>query len=57
MEEMGVNPAGADVVIRMSQKMVEMQNKIELLESEIEQLRRSGDNADTDNNRGQDDTG
>jgi len=57
MEEMGVNPAGADVVIRMSQKMVEMQNKIELLEFEIERLRRSGDNADTSENRGHDDTG
>ena len=52
MDDMGVNPAGADVVIRMSQKMVEMQNKIEQLESEIERLHQSKKDADTGSKKG-----
>ena len=47
MDDMGVNPAGAEVVIRMSQKMAKMQNRIKQLESEIERLRQSEDSADT----------
>ncbi len=47
MDDMGLNPAGAEVVIRMSQKMVEMQNKIEQLESEIERLHQSEGGAGT----------
>ena len=47
MADLGVNPAGADVVIRMSQKMMEMQNKIKQLESEIESIHQAEDDADT----------
>ena len=41
MCDLGVNPAGAEVVIRMAKKMSEMQQQIQELTSEIEQLRES----------------
>ena len=37
--DLGVNPSGVEVVIRMAKKMAEMQRRIEELESESEQLR------------------
>jgi MerR family transcriptional regulator/heat shock protein HspR len=39
MGDLGVNPAGVEVVIRMAQKMAEMQKQIEELTSELEQLK------------------
>ncbi len=39
MNDMGVNPAGAEVVIHMAKKMSEMQDEINDLTSELEVLR------------------
>jgi len=41
MDHLGLNLAGAEVVIRMAEKMGEMQKRIEDMESELEQLRGS----------------
>ena len=38
MEDLGVNLAGAEVILRMAQRMSELQHRIEELESEISQL-------------------
>ena len=40
MDDLGVNLAGAEVILRMAQRMNEMQNHIEKLESELGRLRR-----------------
>ena len=37
--DLGVNPSGVEVVIRMARKMAEMQRRIEELESHSERLR------------------
>jgi MerR family transcriptional regulator/heat shock protein HspR len=42
MSDLGVNPAGAEVVIRMAQKITEMQQVINNLTSELEQVKESG---------------
>jgi len=39
MDDMGVNLAGVEVVLRMAQHMTELQRRVEELESEIERLR------------------
>jgi len=39
MCDLGINLAGAEVVIRMAEKMTEMQKQIQEMESEIEQLK------------------
>ena len=39
MDDLGINLAGAEVLLRMSQRMSEMQSYITELESEIRQLR------------------
>jgi MerR family transcriptional regulator/heat shock protein HspR len=39
VNDLGVNPAGAEVVIRMARMMSEMQSKIESLTQEVENLR------------------
>jgi MerR family transcriptional regulator/heat shock protein HspR len=39
MSDLGVNPAGAEVVIRMAQKITEMQQVINNLTSELEQVK------------------
>lgn len=57
MADLGVNPAGVEVVIRMSQKMMEMQNKITQLESEIERHHQAKDGVDTDIQKDKNDTG
>ena len=36
MEELGVNLAGIDVIIRMTQRMSELQSRIEKLETELQ---------------------
>ena len=39
MSDLGVNPAGAEVVIRMAQKMAQMQQMINELMTELQQLK------------------
>jgi len=39
IDDLGVNLAGAEVIIRMSQQTRELQKRIEELESEIERVR------------------
>ena len=39
MEDLGINLAGAEVILRMAQRMTELQNHVEGLESEIKRLR------------------
>ncbi len=40
VEDMGVNLAGVEVILRLMQRMNELQNELEKLESEIEELGR-----------------
>jgi MerR family transcriptional regulator/heat shock protein HspR len=40
VEDMGVNLAGVEVILRLMQRMNEMQNEMEKLESEVKRLRR-----------------
>jgi MerR family transcriptional regulator/heat shock protein HspR len=40
MEDLGINLAGIEVIMRMSQRLAELQNEVERLESEIKKLRR-----------------
>jgi len=40
VEDMGVNLAGVEVVLRMMERMNELQNELERLEAEIKRLRR-----------------
>ena len=42
MSDLGVNPAGVEVVIRMVEKMAEMQQQINELTSELEQVKQTG---------------
>jgi MerR family transcriptional regulator/heat shock protein HspR len=39
MSDLGVNPAGAEVVVHMAKQMAEMQKQIEELMAEVEHLR------------------
>ena len=39
MEDLGINLAGAEVILRMAQRMTELQRHVEGLESEIKRLR------------------
>jgi hypothetical protein len=41
MCDLGINLAGVEVVIRMAEKMTEMQRRIQGMEFEIEQLRQA----------------
>ena len=43
MDDLGVNLAGVEVVLRMAQHMTELQRRVEELESEIERLREAGE--------------
>ena len=43
IDDLGVNLAGVEVVLRMAQHMTELQRQVEELESEIEKLREAGD--------------
>ena len=43
MDDMGVNLAGVEVVLRMAQHMTELQRRVEELESEIERFREAGE--------------
>jgi hypothetical protein len=39
MDDLGVNLAGVEVILRMAQRMSELQSQIEELESEVQRLR------------------
>lgn len=39
MEDLGINLAGAEIILRMAQRVTELQQQVEGLESEIKQLR------------------
>jgi len=39
MDDLGINLAGAEVILRMAQRMAELQHHIEGLESELKRLR------------------
>lgn len=39
MDDLGVNPTGAEIILRMSQHMAELLRRFEKLESEVERLR------------------
>ncbi len=43
MDDLGVNLAGVEVILRMSQRMAELQGHIKELESELQKLRKRGD--------------
>jgi MerR family transcriptional regulator/heat shock protein HspR len=42
MTDLGVNPAGAEVVVHMAKKMAEMQKQIEELTTKLEQIKLAG---------------
>ena len=39
MDDLGINLAGAEIILRMAQRMTELQHHVEGLESEIKRLR------------------
>lgn len=39
IEDLGVNLAGAEVILRMAQQIAQLQNRIQELEAEIEELK------------------
>ncbi len=39
MADLGINPAGSEAILHMSQHMTELQRRVDELESEIERLR------------------
>jgi MerR family transcriptional regulator, heat shock protein HspR len=39
IEDLGVNLAGAEVILRMAQHITELQNRLEEMETELKQLR------------------
>ena len=39
MDDLGVNPAGAEVILRMRQHMVDLLRRVKKLESELDRLR------------------
>jgi len=43
MDDLGVNLAGVEVVLRMSQRMLELQNQVEELGAELRRLKEVGD--------------
>ena len=42
MDDLGVNLAGVEVIMRMSQRMTELQGHVKELESELQKLRKRG---------------
>jgi MerR family transcriptional regulator/heat shock protein HspR len=40
MDELGVNLAGVEIIMRMTERISQMQRRIEALETELEQFRR-----------------
>ena len=43
MEELGVNLAGVEVILRMLGRMAEMQNRLERMEADLDSLREVDD--------------
>jgi len=43
IDNLGVNPAGAEIILRMRQYMVELKCRVERLESELKRLREAND--------------
>jgi MerR family transcriptional regulator/heat shock protein HspR len=43
MDELGVNLAGVEVILRMSERMLEMQRAMEQVQAELEKLREGSD--------------
>ena len=43
MDNLGVNPAGAEVILRMRQHMAELVRRLEKLEAELGRLREAND--------------
>ena len=39
MDDLGVNLAGVEVILRMAQRMTELQNELEEMEAELKELR------------------
>lgn len=42
MDDLGVNLAGVEVIMRMVQRMLELQNQVRELESELDERRQAG---------------
>ena len=42
MEDLGITIAGAEVILRMAQRIMDLQNRVEYLENENNRLRNSG---------------
>jgi len=42
MDDMGVNLAGVEVVMRVMQQVLELQNHVQALEAELDRLRQAG---------------
>jgi MerR family transcriptional regulator/heat shock protein HspR len=42
MDDLGVNSAGVEVILRMSQRMTELQHRVEELEAELDKFRHEG---------------
>jgi len=40
MEDMGINMAGVEVILKLREKMVEMQHRIDLLEAELRKCKK-----------------
>ena len=43
MGNLGVNPTGAEIILRMRQHMVELVSRLEKMEAELERLREAND--------------
>jgi len=43
MDDMGVNLAGVEVIIKIMQQMLELQNQVQELESELDKLKQAED--------------
>jgi MerR family transcriptional regulator/heat shock protein HspR len=39
IDDLGINLAGVEVILRMSQRMAELQNRVEELETELERIK------------------
>jgi len=43
VDDLGINLAGVEVIMRMMQQMAELHNQVQQLESELDRLRQAGD--------------
>ena len=42
MDDLGINSAGVEVILRMSRRMTELQHRVEELEAELDKFRHGG---------------